>query len=140
MPVDVVVVGAGVLGSSVALRLAQAGRKVVVLERAIPGAEASSAAGGILSPGVEALEPGPFYTLGRASLARYPSFIEALEAESGVAVAYRGGGTLEVAFDDDHARLLAGRAGKIQSAGLPVTVLDDAEVRRLEPGLSPEAR
>lgn len=140
MKSDVVVIGAGVQGCAVAWRLARAGRSVVVLERAIPGAEASSAAGGILSPGVEALEPGPFYALGRASLARYPSFIEALERESGVAVGHRGGGTLEVAFDDDHARLLAGRAAKIQSAGLPVTVLDDAEVRRLEPGLSPEAR
>jgi glycine oxidase len=140
MKADVVVIGAGVQGCAVAWRLARAGRSVLVLERAIPGAEASSAAGGILSPGVEALEPGPFYALGRASLARYPSFIEALERESGLAVGHRGGGTLEVAFDDDHARLLAGRAAKIQSAGLPVTVLDDAEVRRLEPGLSPEAR
>lgn len=140
MMADVVVIGAGVQGCAVAWRLARAGRGVMVLERAIPGAEASSAAAGILSPGVEALEPGPFYALGRASLARYPSFIEALEAESGLSVGHRGGGTLEVAFDDDHARLLAGRAGKIESAGLPVTVLDDDEVRRLEPGLSPEAR
>jgi glycine oxidase len=140
MTSDVVVIGAGVQGCAVAWRLACAGLSVLVLERSIPGAEASSAAGGILSPGVEALEPGPFYALGRASLARYPSFIEALEAESGLAVGHRGGGTLEVAFDDDHARLLAGRAAKIQSAGLPVTVLDDVEVRRLEPSLSPQAR
>jgi len=140
MRADVVVIGAGVQGSAVAWRLAQAGRDVVVLERSIPGAEASSAAGGILSPGVEALEPGPFYHLGRASLARYPAFAKELELATGVALGYRGGGTLEVAFDDDHAQLLAGRAGKIEAAGLPVTVLDDAEVRRLEPGLSPQAR
>src|SRR5512135_586283 len=129
--VDVVVVGAGVLGSSVALRLAQAGRKVVVLERAVPGAEASSAAGGILSPGVEALEPGPFYDLGRASLARYAAFAAELEAATGVSLGFRGGGTLEVALDDQHAQVLAGRAAKLEKAGLPVTVLDDAEVRRL---------
>jgi glycine oxidase len=140
MKADVLVIGAGVQGCAVAWRLAGAGRSVLVLERAIPGAEASSAAGGILSPGVEALEPGPFYALGRASLARYPAFVAALEQESGVAVGYRGGGTLEVALDDDHARLLAGRAAKLQSAGLPVTVLDDAQVRQLEPGLSPQAR
>jgi glycine oxidase len=137
---DVVVIGAGVQGSAVAWRLAQAGRDVLVLERAIPGAEASSAAGGILSPGVEALEPGPFYDLGRASLARYPAFVAELEAATGVPLGYRAAGTLEVALDDQHAQLLAGRAEKIRHAGLPVTVLDEVEVRRLEPGLSPEAR
>jgi glycine oxidase len=140
MRTDVVVVGAGLQGSAVALRLAQAGKKVVVLERAIPGAEASSAAGGILSPGVEALEPGPFSALCRASLALYPAFAREVEAASGLWVGYRGGGTLEVAFDDDHAKLLAGRAEKLEKAGLPVTVLDDREVRALEPGLAPSAR
>ncbi len=140
MRADVVVVGAGVQGSSVALRLAQAGRKVVVLERAIPGAEASSAAGGILSPGVEALEPGPFYFLCRASLERYPAFVREVEALSGMSVGLRGGGTLEVALDDDHAKVLAARAEKLVRHGLPVEVLDDAAVHRLEPAVSKEAR
>src|SRR5437660_7290225 len=39
MRVDVAVIGAGIQGSSVALRLAQAGAKVAVLERGIPGVE-----------------------------------------------------------------------------------------------------
>ena len=140
MRTDVVVIGAGVQGSSVALRLAQAGRRVTVLERAVPGAEASSAAGGILSPGVEALEPGPFYALCRASLARYPAFAAEVEQLSGMSVGLRMLGTLEVALDDDHARVLAARAEKIVRHGLPVEVLDDAAVHRLEPAVSPEAR
>jgi len=140
MSVDVVVIGAGVQGSAVALRLAEAGQKVVVLERAVPGAEASSAAGGILSPGVEAVEPGPFYALCRASLARYPAFAREVEALSGMSVALRTLGTLEVALDDDHAKILAARAEKILGHGLPVEVLDDAAVRRLEPAISTEAR
>src|SRR5512146_3349740 len=106
MSTDVVVVGAGVQGSSVAFRLAQAGLRVTVLERAVPGAEASSAAGGILSPGVEAVEPGPFYALCRASLARYPAFVADVEQLSGMSVGLRVLGTLEVALDDDHARIL----------------------------------
>jgi glycine oxidase len=106
----------------------------------VPGAEASSAAGGILSPGVEAVEPGPFYALCRASLARYADYVRDVEALSGMAVALRTLGTLEVALDDDHAKILAARADRILAQRLPVEVLDDAEVRRLEPALSPETR
>lgn len=140
MRADVVVVGAGVQGCGVALRLAQAGKSVIVLEKSIPGAEASSAAGGILSPGVEAEHPGPFYALCRASLARYAPFARELEELTGVSVGFRGGGTLEVALDDDHANILAARAEVLQKHGLPVEVLDDLQARALEPGLSPQAR
>ncbi len=140
MGFDVVVVGAGVQGSAVALRLAQAGLAVAVLERAVPGAEASSAAAGILSPGVEAAEPGPFHALCRASLERYPAFARELEAISGMSIGFRGGGTLEVALDDAHAKVLAARAERLLRLGLPVEVLDDAAVRRLEPAISQEAR
>ncbi len=140
MRCDVVVIGAGVQGCAVAMRLAQAGRDVLVLERSIPGAEASSAAGGILSPGVEALEPGPFYELCAESLRRWPSFAAEVERLSGSWVGYRGGGTLEVALDDRMAQVLAGRAAKLEKSGIPVEVLDDAGARRLEPALSERTR
>ena len=140
MQSEVVVIGAGVQGSAVALRLAQAGRSVLVLERSIPGAEASSAAGGILSPGVEALEPGAFYDLCAASLARYPAFAAEVERLSGLWVGFRGGGTLEVALDDEVARVLAARAEKLQRGGIAVEVLDGEAARRLEPGLSERTR
>jgi len=140
MRADVVVVGAGLQGASVALRLARAGRSVLVLERSVPGAEASSAAAGILSPGVEAAELGPFHALCRASLDRYPAWVAEVEATSGMAVGFRALGTLEIATDDDHARVLAGRAERLLAHHLPVQVLDGAEVRAIEPGLSPEAR
>lgn len=132
MRADVVIVGAGVQGCSVALRPAQAGRKVVVLERSIPGAEASSAAAGILSPGVEAGELGAFYALCRASLWRWPGFAGDVESLSGMTVAFRGGGTLEIALDDAHAAVLASRAEAMIRRELPVQVLDDEALRRLE--------
>ncbi|HET9752190.1 MAG TPA: FAD-dependent oxidoreductase, partial [Myxococcales bacterium] len=140
MKSDIVVIGAGVQGCAVALRLAQAGRSVIVLERSVPGAEASSAAAGILSPGVEAEEPGPFYQLCAASLSRYPAFAEELERLTGVAVGFRRGGTLQVAFDDLTARALAGRAAQMEKHDVPVEVIDPDEVRRLEPALSARAR
>jgi glycine oxidase len=140
MRADVVVIGAGLQGASVAFRLARAGRSVLVLERSVPGAEASSAAGGILSPGVEAAELGPFYHLCRASLARYPAWVAEIEAASGMAVGFRSLGTLEAALDDHHARLLAARAERLLAHHLPVRVLDGEGARALEPGLSPGIR
>jgi glycine oxidase len=140
MKQDAIVIGAGVQGCAVALRLAQAGMDVLVLERSVPGAEASSAAAGILSPGVEAEEPGPFYRLCAASLSRYRTFAEELERLSGVAVGYRGGGTLQVAFDDPTARALAGRASQLQKHDIPAEVIDGDEVRRLEPAVGDRVR
>jgi glycine oxidase len=139
METDVVVVGAGLQGCGVALRLARAGRRVTVLERSIPGAEASSAAGGILSPGVEA-EPGPFHELCTASLRRWPAFAEEVERLAGSWVGFRGGGTLEISVDDRFTPVLAGRASALARAGIEVEVLDGEAARRLEPGLSPETR
>jgi len=140
MNADVVVVGAGLQGCGVALRLAQAGKSVLVLERSIPGAEASSAAAGILSPGVEAVDPGPFYELCAASLDRYPAFVEEVERLTGLWVGFRRRGTLEVALDDRMAQVLAGRAAKLSRLGAAVDVLDGEAARRLEPALSPQAR
>lgn len=140
MAYDAIVVGAGIQGCGVALRLAQAGMKVAALERAIPGAEASSAAGGILSPGAESHGPGPFLDLARASLARWRAFAEEVRATSGVDPSYRELGTLEAAFDETHAAVLAARAEQLAEEGASVEVLDPAQARALEPALSDAVR
>ncbi|HSP79906.1 MAG TPA: FAD-dependent oxidoreductase, partial [Myxococcaceae bacterium] len=95
--VNVVIVGGGVMGCGIALRLAQAGARVTVLERSIPGAEASSAAGGILAPQQEAEGPGPFLELCLRSRGMYPDFAAELLALTGVDVAYRPCGVLQLA-------------------------------------------
>ncbi|MGZ6124130.1 MAG: NAD(P)/FAD-dependent oxidoreductase, partial [Myxococcales bacterium] len=67
-------------------------------------------------------------------------FAEELERLTGVAVGYRGGGTLQVAFDDLTARALAGRAAQLQKHDMAVEVVDGEEVRRLEPAVDERVR
>src|SRR6478735_5429018 len=69
--IDVLIIGAGIMGTSAAWELARHGVKCVVLERSVPGAEASSAAAGILGAQAEAHAPGPMTDLCLASRARY---------------------------------------------------------------------
>lgn len=137
---DAIVIGAGLQGCAVALRLAQRGQSVLLLERAVPGAEASSAAAGILSPSVEAEEPGPFHALCRASLARYPGWIAELEQTTAVALGFQVRGTLQVASDDSTARVLAARAERLLEQGFEAEVLDGDQVHALEPALTPRVR
>jgi glycine oxidase len=80
---DIAIVGGGLIGLSIAWRLARAGRSVTVLERETIGAGASLAATGMLAPAAEH-EPGsdPLLPLALDSLRRWPAFRDALEAES----------------------------------------------------------
>src|SRR6476660_4568308 len=91
---DVAIIGGGIMGSAVALRLAQRGVGVTVIERGIPGAEASSAAAGILGPQMEAEGPGPLLDLGLMSRALYPSLASELHDATGIDVGYDRSGVL----------------------------------------------
>ena len=78
------VVGGGLMGCAVAWELVRRGQRVTVLERAVPGAEASSAAAGILAPRVEAHGQEPARSHGIRSLALYPEWVQAIEGATGL--------------------------------------------------------
>src|SRR5689334_20799812 len=133
---DVIVVGGGVIGCAVALRLRQRGLGVTLVERGRPGEEASSAAGGILAPQAEAHGPGPLLDLLLRSRARWRAFADELQGLTGIDVGYRSVGTLVVAGDEDEAARLQERALWQRQAGLSVELLDGGELRAREPALS----
>ena len=108
------------MGSAVALRLAQRGVGVTVVERGIPGAEASSAAAGILGPQMEADGPGPLLELGLASRALYPSLAAELRDATGIDVGYDRSGVLAAALDDAGERELVQRRAWQQRRSLNV--------------------
>jgi glycine oxidase len=133
---DVLVIGGGVMGCASALALAGAGLRVVVLERSVPGAEASSAAAGILGAQAEAHEPGPFFDLARLSLVRYPAWAEQLARVTGIDIGYRPCGTLRVASTDAGSAEIERETAWQRRAGLALEWLDAQALTRLEPAVA----
>jgi glycine oxidase len=136
--VDVAVVGAGVIGLSTGWRLAQRGMSVAVFDRAGVGAGASLAATGMLAAAAEH-EPGDpeLLALALESQRMWPAFGRALEAQSGLAIDFREGGTLVVALGRDEVERLRFRHDLHARCGLATRWLAGPDVRAMEPGLRP---
>ncbi len=132
---DIVVVGGGIIGCSIAWHLARAGIRVAVVERGRVGGQASGAAAGMLAPISEADGPGPFLDLGLASLAVFPEVAGQLREETGIDVEYVPSGLLRVALDEAEAVALAARVAWQREAGLSVEWLDGAGARAVEPAV-----
>ncbi len=143
-PVDVLIVGGGIIGLAVAWRARQRGMSVTVLERDAIGRGASHVAAGMLAPVAE-VEFGQVgrrvLELGLRSASMWPAFAAELEAASGgTEVGLRRTGTLVVARDDDEARELERQIAFRDSLGLSATRLRPSEARELEPSLAPTLR
>jgi glycine oxidase len=136
--VDVAVVGAGVIGLSIAWRLALRGMSVAVFERATVGAGASLAATGMLAAAAEH-EPGchDLLALALESQRQWPQFRAQLEAQSRQRIDFREGGTLVVALGRDEVERLRFRHDLHKRCDLPTRWLGGGEVRAMEPALRP---
>jgi glycine oxidase len=133
-----VVIGAGVVGLSIAWRLAQSGCPVTVYDGAAAGRGASWAAAGMLAAAVET-EPGEekLLALTLESQRLWPDFARELEAVSGISVDYRDEGTMVVALTRDDTEQLRFTYEFQKSLGLELDWLSGAEARRREPHLRP---
>jgi glycine oxidase len=89
MPGEVLIIGGGLIGSSIAWRLAQKGTRVTIADAGNLGGEASPAGAGMLSPRAEFDKPSVWLDLGIESMRLYPSFVEELQNETGIDVDFR---------------------------------------------------
>jgi glycine/D-amino acid oxidase-like deaminating enzyme len=71
---EVLIIGGGLIGSSIAWRLAQKGAQVTIADAGNLGGEASPAGAGMLSPGAE-FGTSPLLRISGSSLRLYPSFV-----------------------------------------------------------------
>jgi glycine oxidase len=133
---DALIAGAGIIGSSIAWRLAQRGLRVMLLDAGHMGGEASSAGAGMLAPGGEIEEHSIWNDFALESLRLYPEFVAELEAESGKQVDFRRAGAVEVAISEAEWEDLQARGRTQASFGVPSQPLSSEELGELLPRLS----
>lgn len=127
---NVVVVGGGIIGCSIAYHLQKAGAAVTLLERGEIGGEASGAAAGMLIAPIEDTGNRAFDDLRRASLEMYPVLLDDVQRMSRVDIEYKVPGMLRTARTETMARQLQRLARKHD-----LEWLEGAALRNLEPAL-----
>lgn len=136
---DVVVVGAGAVGCAVAFHLADAGARVVLVEREAIASGASTHATGFLSLAATDFQSEPYFLLGlegfRATRALVPRLLEL----TGIDLLYQLRPGLRLALDEEEERFIRDHLAW-QERHIAVRWIDGDEVRAIEPRLSPAVR
>ena len=133
---DVVVIGAGVVGCSVAYYLAREGVSVTILEREAIGSGASAHATGSLSLLGAEFSPGASFQIARASYSEFQQIVPELEATTGMDLLYQRRPSLRLALDDEEADLIKSLM-VWQQPHVKMRWIDAKEVHSIEPRLSP---
>jgi glycine oxidase len=120
---DIIIVGAGIIGLSLALELRERGASVTVMDRGLPGHEASSAAAGMLAA-ADPETPAALRDFALESARMYPEFVGRLEALSGSNVDFRSQGTIILQDLNEHRQFPS-----------PCRSLTATEVAAMEPAL-----
>src|SRR5919109_3159999 len=135
---DVAIVGAGIVGCSIAFELAKAGMQVWVLDRGGIGEESSAAAAGMLSGQHGVTDLGARYQLHVEARELHARLADELRELTGIDVGFCRWGLLELLFTPGEVRA-ADRCYAVQTqAGLQVERLNSEETLALEPALAPD--
>jgi glycine oxidase len=136
---DIIIIGGGIIGLSLAHKLAAAKRRVLLLDRQQPGLEASWAAAGMLSPAPESPDDAALVPLAKKSVALYPEFVSAIEQSSGMRANFRHDGALELFFgptaEADRDRYVASN----RANDIATQAVSPAEARTIEPAFTKSA-
>jgi glycine oxidase len=134
---DVVIVGGGVIGLSIAYALALEGVATTVLDQSELGREASWAGAGIIAPFAERPSGNPLAALRSRSARLYPEWSAALRDETGIDNGYSRCGGVDVGWTADEDSALRALAGRWREEGIAFERLAEPDVLRVEPALNP---
>lgn len=133
----IVVIGAGLVGLSVAYELAKRGAEVRVVEAYDSAASPSWAGAGRLAPFTDSEGGEQEENFLATALGLYQVFVKELHKRTGVDPCLRIDGIIEVAYDEAASVRLHDRAESLVARGIHAHWFEPDEVRRLEPSLGP---
>lgn len=136
MPDGVLIIGGGLIGCSIAWRLAQRGRGVAIAEAGTLGGQASWAGAGMLAPGGEVERDSPWARHTIESLDLYPDFVGELRRETGMEIDYRECGALELAYNARELQAIEARAAAQSALGIESRAVTAAEALEFVPALA----
>ena len=128
-PPHIAVVGAGIVGASIAFHLALRGARVTLFDADTPGAGASAVSFAWIN--ARDKTPRHYHDLNRRSLDMWHRFARRLDADLGLV----WGGEIRWAVTPTGGDELTRRVGELQSWGYPIQLLPDDALATLEPGL-----
>ena len=134
---DVIVIGGGVIGLSIAWELARHGVSVQVLEQGLFGQEASWAGAGILPPGNPDQANTVETRLRGGSHLLWPEWTEALRSQTGIDNGFHRCGGVEVC-PPGSTDSLAEKIAAWRAEGVTAEPLNAAELHERLPALNPE--
>lgn len=133
---NIVIVGAGIVGCAIAYELSSRGAQVCVVDDRGVGRGATQASAGMLAPYTEG-HVDELRTLCVRSLGLYDGFHARLAGDAGCPVEYDRSGILHVAMTAAEDEQLRATAAELAAAGVEHTLLDGADARSFEPNLAP---
>lgn len=130
---DIVIVGGGIIGCSVAYRLRKEGYSVLVAEKGGLCQGASRAATGMLAPIKPFAKETPYLKLQLESLALFPSLVGELEEQTGLSCGYQVSGAIRLVEERRREKL---ERWQEQFSLAPLTLLGQKQLREAVPGIA----
>ncbi|TDL30880.1 glycine oxidase ThiO [Jeotgalibacillus sp. S-D1] len=132
---DVLIVGAGVIGSSIAYELTKRGARVVLADQGQAGKKASSAAAGMLGAQAEIDPASSLYSFAQSSKNQFPLLHKELKEQTGIDIELVQKGMIKLSRSEEEAKQLKKHLSLLPEQE-QVSWVEAEEIASYEPALS----